>query len=90
MALIIGYAISPIDLIPDFIPVLEQIDDLIILPLAISMVMKMIPKNVMKECRHKARNEPIDNKTKWIVALIIVSIWILTIYLVMQFIMQFI
>jgi uncharacterized membrane protein YkvA (DUF1232 family) len=90
MALIIGYAISPIDLIPDFIPILGQIDDLLILPLAISIVIKMIPKNVMNECRYKSRNEPVNTKTKWIIALIIISIWILTIYLVIQFILQFI
>ncbi len=85
MALTIGYAISPIDLIPDFIPVLGQIDDLIIVPAGIALVVKMIPKNVMEECRQKARDEPINTRTKWIVALIIVSIWIFAIYLVMRF-----
>jgi uncharacterized membrane protein YkvA (DUF1232 family) len=58
MGLIIGYAISPIDLIPDFIPVLGQIDDLIIVPAGISIVIKMIPKDVMEECRQKAKAEP--------------------------------
>jgi uncharacterized membrane protein YkvA (DUF1232 family) len=86
MALTIAYAISPIDLIPDFIPVLGQIDDLIIVPAGISLAIKMIPKNVFDECRQKARNEPIRTRTKWIVAAIIVSIWVLAIYLVFRFV----
>ena len=48
MALIIGYALSPIDLIPDFIPVLGYLDDLIIIPAGISLSLKMIPKEVLE------------------------------------------
>jgi uncharacterized membrane protein YkvA (DUF1232 family) len=87
MALTIGYAISPIDLIPDFIPVLGQLDDLIIVPAGIALAIKMIPKNVMEECRRRARDEPIDTKTEWVVAIIIVSIWAFAIYLVIGFIL---
>ena len=86
MALTIGYAISPIDLIPDFIPVIGQIDDLIIVPAGISLAVKMIPKNVMEEYRQKARAEPIDSRTKWVVAATIISIWVLAVYLVLRFI----
>jgi uncharacterized membrane protein YkvA (DUF1232 family) len=84
MALIIGYAISPIDLIPDFIPVIGQIDDLIIVPAGIALVIKMIPKSVMEEYRQKATAEPINTRTKWVVAAIIVSIWVLVIYFVFR------
>jgi len=87
MALTIGYAISPIDLIPDFIPVLGQLDDLIIVPAGIALAIKTVPKNVMEDYRRKARDEPIDTKTKWVVALIIVSIWVLAIYLVIRFVL---
>jgi len=87
MALIIGYAICPIDLIPDFIPVLGQLDDLIIIPAGIALVVKMIPKNVMEECRRKARDEPINTRTKWAVTLIIISIWAFVIYLVLRLIL---
>jgi uncharacterized membrane protein YkvA (DUF1232 family) len=86
MALTIGYAISPIDLIPDFIPVIGQIDDLIIVPAGIALVIKMIPKNIMEEYRQKAIAEPINTRTKWVVAAIIVSIWIFAIYLVFRLI----
>ena len=49
--LIIGYALSPIDLIPDFIPVIGYLDDLIIIPLAILLIRKMVPKEVLEESR---------------------------------------
>ena len=86
MGLTIGYAISPIDLIPDFIPVIGQVDDLIIVPAGIALVVKLIPKNVMEEYRQKAAAGPINSRTKWVVAAIIVSIWVLAIYLVLRFI----
>lgn len=87
MALIIGYAMCPIDLIPDFIPVLGQLDDFIIVPAGIAFVIKMIPKNIMEECRQKARDQPVDTRTKWVVALIIISIWAFAIYLVVRLIL---
>jgi uncharacterized membrane protein YkvA (DUF1232 family) len=87
MALIIGYAISPIDFIPDFIPVIGQIDDLIIVPAGIALVIRMIPKNVMEEYRQKAIAEPINTRTKWILAAIIVSIWFLAICLVFRLVL---
>jgi uncharacterized membrane protein YkvA (DUF1232 family) len=90
MALIIGYAICPIDLVPDFIPVLGQLDDLVIVPAGIALVLKMIPKNVMEECRRKVRDEPFDTKMKWVVVFIIVSIWVLAIYLVIRFVLPLI
>jgi uncharacterized membrane protein YkvA (DUF1232 family) len=89
MALIIGYVICPIDLIPDFIPVLGQLDELIIVPAGIALVLKMIPKTVMDECRKKAREEPINTRTKWIVAALIISIWILAIYIVLKTFLPF-
>ena len=54
VGIIVAYALSPIDLIPDFIPVLGYLDDLILLPLAIWFVLKLIPKDIMDECRAKA------------------------------------
>ena len=51
----IAYALSPIDLIPDFIPVLGHLDDLIIVPLLVYMALKLIPKDVVEECRAAAQ-----------------------------------
>jgi uncharacterized membrane protein YkvA (DUF1232 family) len=53
-ALVVGYALSPIDLIPDFIPVLGQLDDLILVPLGIYVLLRLIPDHVLAECRQKA------------------------------------
>jgi uncharacterized membrane protein YkvA (DUF1232 family) len=80
--LIIGYALSPIDLIPDFIPVIGYLDDLIIIPAGIVLLIKIIPKEVMEECREKAKSRLGRMKGKhWIAASIIILIWIIAIYL---------
>jgi uncharacterized membrane protein YkvA (DUF1232 family) len=53
-ACVVAYAFSPIDLIPDFIPVLGYLDDIIIVPLGIKLALKMIPNTVVKDCEEKA------------------------------------
>ena len=88
MAAVIGYAISPIDLIPDFIPVLGYLDDLIIVPVGIYLAIKMIPRGVMEECREKAKSNLFSSKAKWVIAGIIISIWILVIILAVKFVWQ--
>ncbi len=75
---VIGYALSPIDLIPDFIPVIGYLDDLILVPLGIALALKMIPPAVLAECREKARTDVTRRKrTNWIAATLILSIWVL-------------
>jgi len=77
-ACVVGYAFSPIDLIPDPIPLLGYVDDLILIPLGIAMVLKTIPPEVMAECREKAAVAMAGGKPRnWIAAGIIVAIWIL-------------
>lgn len=77
IALTVSYALSPIDLIPDFIPVLGYLDDLIIVPLLITLSMKMIPSEVMQECKLRAQNEMITNKIIGIwSAVAIILIWV--------------
>jgi uncharacterized membrane protein YkvA (DUF1232 family) len=81
-ALIIGYALSPIDLIPDFIPVVGYLDDLIIVPLGIALLIKIIPRDILEESRAKAQSDILNKKPKnWVAAIIIVLIWLLAIYL---------
>jgi uncharacterized membrane protein YkvA (DUF1232 family) len=78
-ACVVGYAFSPIDLIPDFIPVLGYVDDLILIPLGVTLALKMIPPSVMAECREKAQDvmshqgKPV-NRTA---AVVIIAIWLL-------------
>jgi uncharacterized membrane protein YkvA (DUF1232 family) len=79
-AFIITMTVSPIDLIPDFIPVLGYLDDALFLPLGIWIAIKMIPASVMAESREKARSMPpeiLADKRKSI--LMIISIWVIVI-----------
>lgn len=76
----IGYALSPIDLIPDFIPVLGIIDDLIILPGLIYLSIKMIPEDVMEYCRREAEIRPWNKKKNWIAGGIVLLIWAIIIF----------
>lgn len=60
LGLAMGYLLSPIDLIPDFIPVLGHVDDLIIVPALLALALKFIPKEIVDECRAKALNGEIQ------------------------------
>jgi uncharacterized membrane protein YkvA (DUF1232 family) len=79
-AFVLAYAASPIDLIPDFIPVLGYLDDLIVVPLGIALVVKMIPPEVWAECRAKAELTAAETKNlARLGAAVIVGIWLLVI-----------
>ncbi len=85
----VGYALSPIDLIPDFIPILGQLDDLIIVPTGISLAIKMMPKEVIDEYREKAESELSCDKPKsWVDIAIIILIWLLIVYLFLRFVIH--
>jgi len=75
--LVVGYALSPIDIIPDFIPVLGYLDDLILVPIGVAFAIKLIPKDIMNECREQSENLFKEGKPKnWIAGSIIIFIWI--------------
>jgi uncharacterized membrane protein YkvA (DUF1232 family) len=77
-ACVVGYAFSPIDLIPDPIPVLGYLDDLVLVPLGVALALKMIPANVMADCRAKAEAAMSEGKpTNWKAAAVIVALWVL-------------
>jgi uncharacterized membrane protein YkvA (DUF1232 family) len=76
-ALVVGYAFSPIDLIPDAIPILGYLDDLLLVPLGIFFTLKMIPPVVLDECRQEAGQVMQQGKpTNWAAAGAIVLIWL--------------
>src|SRR3989442_3322530 len=82
LALVIGYALSPIDLIPDFIPVLGYVDDFIIVPAGLSAVRKMVPPEVLRECRERASGgRAVTTREKWIGAAIVVLALVSGLYL---------
>lgn len=76
IVLTVSYALSPIDLIPDFIPIIGYLDDFIILPLLIFISIKLIPANILNECREKAENEKIELKKNWFAGILFISFWI--------------
>ena len=75
---VVAYAFSPIDLIPDMIPVIGYLDDLLIVPVGIWLVLKMIPPEVLAECREKAEAATSEGKpTNWVAAGVVIAIWVL-------------
>lgn len=81
----VAYALSPVDLIPDFIPVLGYIDDILILPALVVLAVKWIPDSIMEECRLEAESMWQSGKPqKWYYALPIVIIWLLLIWLIVK------
>jgi uncharacterized membrane protein YkvA (DUF1232 family) len=81
----IGYALSPIDLIPDFIPVLGYLDDIVIVPLLVILSLKLIPKEIMDECREKSKNLWENGKPKrWYCTIPVIIIWLLIIYIIIN------
>jgi len=79
-ALVAAYALSPIDLIPDFIPVLGYLDDMLLLPLGIALAIKLVPGPIWEECRQQADRELSSSLPRSrIAAAVIVAIWLLAI-----------
>jgi uncharacterized membrane protein YkvA (DUF1232 family) len=77
MGLVLAYAFSPIDLIPDFIPVLGYLDDLVIIPLGIALSLKMIPAEVMSDARKQAKELSREgNPVSRLGAVLIILIWL--------------
>jgi uncharacterized membrane protein YkvA (DUF1232 family) len=72
---VVAYAASPIDLIPDFVPVLGYLDDLVLVPLGVILAMRMIPEHVLLDCRERARLAS-DRPTNRVAAVVIVAVWV--------------
>jgi uncharacterized membrane protein YkvA (DUF1232 family) len=76
-AVVVAYALSPIDLIPDFVPVLGYLDDLILIPLGIALAIRLVPRAVLEECRARAQEglqggKPVSRTA----GAVIVAIWV--------------
>ncbi|GHT47585.1 hypothetical protein FACS189440_08510 [Bacteroidia bacterium] len=81
----VGYALSPIDLIPDFIPVLGYLDDIIIVPLLVILSLKLIPKKIFEECKKEAKDLWKNGKPKkWYYGIPIILIWLLIIFIIIK------
>ncbi len=82
-ACVVAYALSPIDLIPDPIPLLGYLDDLVLVPLGVALVVRLIPVDVMAECRGQAEEMVRRLKPKlWIAGAVVVATWVVLLLLV--------
>ncbi|MET3290600.1 UNVERIFIED_CONTAM: uncharacterized membrane protein YkvA (DUF1232 family) [Brevibacillus sp. OAP136] len=74
---VVAYAFSPIDLIPDFIPILGYVDDIILVPLGIWLALKLVPQDVIHDCREKAEELLAKGKPKnWVTGILFIVIWV--------------
>ncbi|MBC7316362.1 MAG: DUF1232 domain-containing protein [Chloroflexi bacterium] len=75
-ALVVAYALSPVDLIPDFIPLLGYLDDLLLVPLGVALAVRLIPPGVMEDCRRRAQSVLAQRPlAAWVVSGVIVALW---------------
>lgn len=81
LALVVGYALSPLDLVPDVIPVLGQLDDLLLVPAGVALARRMVPAQVLAECRARAEAAPLQWRGAWWAAAAVVLAWALALAL---------
>jgi uncharacterized membrane protein YkvA (DUF1232 family) len=90
-AIVVAYTFSPIDLVPDFIPVLGYLDDLLLVPLGIALAIRMIPEEVMVDAREGVEEAFPDGKPKnWVAGAIIIAIWVGILALVVYWMVRWI
>jgi uncharacterized membrane protein YkvA (DUF1232 family) len=90
--LVVAYALSPIDLIPDFVPVIGYLDDLILIPIGIYFTLKLVPRHVIEEYRAKARDWIAAQQPKprnYVAAAIIIAVWVLALWIVSRWAERF-
>ncbi|GBF94114.1 hypothetical protein Rsub_07101 [Raphidocelis subcapitata] len=74
--LVLAYALSPLDLIPDFIPVLGYVDDMLLLPGLLWLAVKLIPDEIMADARQRAHLEPLLLRRNWVAAVLVFLSWV--------------
>lgn len=81
----IAYALSPIDLIPDFIPILGLLDDIILLPIFIALTMKFIPAEILEQCKVESTDLCRNGRPKkWYFSIPVILIWVIILLLIIN------
>ena len=88
--LTLGYALSPIDLIPDFIPVIGYLDDLIIVPALIILSIKLLPIEILKESRERAEVKNLKLRPTKVFGVLIILLWIVFVFLICRLLLRII
>ena len=88
-ALVVGYVFSPIDPIPDFIPVVGLLDEMVVVPIGVLIAAKMVPPDVFEECRERARGVALGERpVSRVAAVVVVAVWVscvaLAVYLALR------
>ena len=87
IAAVVAYALSPIDFIPDFIPILGYLDDLVLLPIGIWLAIRMIPAEILQDCRQRAVTAEFQLPRNWRAAVAIFFLWVTALILILYFVM---
>ena len=88
-AMTVAYALSPIDLIPDFIPILGYLDDIIILSMLVALTAKMIPKEIWIRSKEQSKDSWKEGKPKkWYYAVPIMIFWLLIVYMILKLLLD--
>lgn len=86
--LVVAYALSPVDIVPDFIPVLGYLDDLLVLPLGIFLAIRLIPAEVLVECRRKARADVKDFRMRWVGLGLVIIAWLVLLAVILLVVLR--
>lgn len=74
---IVAYAFSPVDLIPDFVPVFGYLDDLILIPMGVALAVKLVSDSVLNECRARAHDAlQTEKPVSWVAGAVVVVVWL--------------
>lgn len=76
IGLTVAYAASPIDPIPDFVPVVGYLDELVVLPVGVALARRRVPEAVMVDCRDRAAEDFDVGRARWLVAGVVVCLWV--------------
>ena len=87
-AAVIGYALCPIDLVPDFVPILDLIDDMVLVPAGMALAFRSIPDDVIRDLRRRSTEGPPATRARWIMSALVALIWLLATLLILSLLLR--